>query len=381
MRTSRVSLSQSARHFAFDQGIVLWNERGSRLYVYNGTVRLLVPSLTQGATLGELADILCDAYGVERQRALSDCAALLDHLQSGGLLEGGRDESASADAAGAVEFSGAVPEAGWFTARINGKNIRIGAGAALAEFLRPLFPDPQPRGGAADIEILCRPDGRAWTVTADGKLRAQIDDPAEIAGAILEQVVRALNPEQKWLAFLHAGSVRRNGAAIVLPGASGSGKSTLIGFLAANGFDYLSDDVVPLVAPQGDVVACPLSISLKSGSRGLYPAPPNFELVTLHDRFRTDQLLLPPSSLWETPPTPSRAAVFPKYQPNRPTSFARIAPMDGLARLFNDRVFLGYPLDEASIANFLRWAERTPFYSLQYGELKEAARCLATLTG
>ncbi|MGI8568164.1 MAG: hypothetical protein ACR2KT_03315 [Methylocella sp.] len=125
----------------------------------------------------------------------------------------------------------------------------------------------------------------------------------------------------------------------------------------------------------------PLGHQPEGGSRGLYPAPAGFEAITFPDRFRTDQLLQPPPHLWETPPAPSRAVVFPRYAPNIRTGFAPIAPVDGLARLFTDRVFLGYPLEEARIANFLRWAEQTPFYSLEYGELTEAARCLATLTG
>ncbi|MGH7246594.1 MAG: PqqD family peptide modification chaperone [Pseudomonadota bacterium] len=376
-----MSLSQPVRRFAFGQGVVLWDGWGSRLFVYNDTMRLLCPSLAKGTTIGELAAILVGTYDVDRQRALADAAALLEHLQSEGLLEGSRDERVPPEATGAAELSDADGEIGSFTTRINGTNIRIGAIAATAEFLRPLFPEPQWCGGAAECEILCRPDGRSSLVTVDGGLRARIDDPLEVTGAILEQVIRAVNPAREWLAFLHAGSVRRNGAAIVLPAVSGSGKSTLVGFLASNGFEYLSDDLVPLVAPRGEVAACPLAINLKAGSRGLYPAPAGFEAVTFPDRFRTGQLLLPPPRLWETPPAPPRAIVFPRYAPNIRTGFAPIAPIDGLTRLFGDRVFLGYPLEEARIANFLRWAEQTPFYGLEYSELTEAARCLATLTG
>jgi hypothetical protein len=71
---------------------------------------------------------------------------------------------------------------------------------------------------------------------------------------------------------------------------------------------------VPLIAPEGEVAPCPLSINLKSGSRGLYPVPVGFEAVTLAGRFRTDQMLLPPARLWETAPSPCRAVVFPKYK-------------------------------------------------------------------
>jgi Coenzyme PQQ synthesis protein D (PqqD) len=378
---SRASLSQSVRRFDFDQRTVLWEQQSGGIFVCNDTLLLLLPSLSEGTTVSELAAILAGAYGIEKQRALADCAALLEHLQSEGLLEGSTYESTAAHAKPTQEHSDADREISGFTTRINGRTIQIRASASVASFLRPLFPDPQQGDRAADIEILCRPNGQGGLVTVDGILRTETDDPAEAIGAILEQVVRAVNPAQEWMAFLHAGAVRRNGTAVLLPAPSGCGKSTLVGFLASQGFDYLSDDLVPLTAPHGKVAACPLSINLKAGSRGLYPAPAGFEAVTVHDRFRTDQLLFPSARLWEAPLTPCRAIVFPRYQPNLHTSFAPVAPVDGLARLFGDRVFLGYPLEETRIANFLHWAAETPFYSLEYRELKEAAQCLATLTG
>jgi hypothetical protein len=47
---SRVFLSEAVRHFPFGDGIVLWRNRGSRIYVYNASMRLLYPALLCGAT-------------------------------------------------------------------------------------------------------------------------------------------------------------------------------------------------------------------------------------------------------------------------------------------------------------------------------------------
>jgi hypothetical protein len=384
LQTASVLLSQSVRQLAFGQGIVLWHEGRGGIFVCNSTMLLLLPSLAKGTAAGELAAILCEAYGIEEQQALDDCAALLFQLRKEGLLEGsghGRTHESIPQAMTAHELSDPACPAGGFTTRINGKTIRVSASKAIAEFLRPLFPDTQPGNGAADTEISCRPDGCGAAITVDGLLRAQPTNPDETAGAIIEQVIRAVNPQAEWLAFVHAGAVLRNGTAIVLPAPAGSGKSTLIGYLASHGFDYLADDLVPLIAPRGEVAAWPLAINLKAGSRGLYPAPASFEAVTLQDRFRTDQLLVPPSGVWETPPAPTRAIVFPRYEQNARTSFAPVPPIEGLARLFKDRVFLGYPLKETTVASFLRWAGETPFCSLEYSELAEAAECLVTLTG
>jgi hypothetical protein len=124
-----------------------------------------------------------------------------------------------------------------------------------------------------------------------------------------------------------------------------------------------------------------LAISLKAGSVGLYPVPPAFESKAFPGPSRTAQLLLPPSRLWQTPPAPPCAIVFPQFAAGGSTRFSILPRVEGLARLFNDRVFLGYPLEEKRIANFLSFAEQIPFYSLTYCNLPEAAQCLTTLTG
>lgn len=273
---SRVFLSEAVRHFPFGDGIVLWRNRGSRIYVYNASMRLLYPALLRGATIDELAATLAGCYPAAKACALDDCAFLVEHLQAEGLLECSRfAEVTDPPGAGEPDLDGIQLSA--FRTWINGKSVQISAKPAIAEFLRPLFPAQQVCGDTEDIEILCRPRKDGSLIYVNGKLSAQTDNPAETAGAILEQVMRAIKPESEWLAFLHASSVKRNDAAIVLAGASGSGKSTLAGFLASRGFEYLSDDIVPLIAPRGEVAACSLAINLKAGSLGLYPAPAGFE--------------------------------------------------------------------------------------------------------
>ncbi len=58
---------------------------------------------------------------------------------------------------------------------------------------------------------------------------------------------------------LHAGCVAREGRGVLLAGTSGSGKSTLTAAMVADGWDYLTDDMVFLAAPAGRIVAWGLS--------------------------------------------------------------------------------------------------------------------------
>lgn len=59
---------------------------------------------------------------------------------------------------------------------------------------------------------------------------------------------------------LHAAAAAYNGKALVLPASSGSGKSTFIAWLVANGFKYLTDELILLDGNQLQGIARPIQI-------------------------------------------------------------------------------------------------------------------------
>lgn len=61
---------------------------------------------------------------------------------------------------------------------------------------------------------------------------------------------------------LHAGAVRRGDRCVILPGKSGNGKSTLTAWLVANGWQYLTDELV-FLANDGSVSPWTRPINLK----------------------------------------------------------------------------------------------------------------------
>jgi HprK-related kinase A len=66
--------------------------------------------------------------------------------------------------------------------------------------------------------------------------------------------------------IIHAASVERNGAALILPGPPGSGKSTLCAGLVTRGWRLLSDELTLLEFPTGNIVPLPRPVSLKNAS-------------------------------------------------------------------------------------------------------------------
>jgi len=78
---------------------------------------------------------------------------------------------------------------------------------------------------------------------------------------------------QRYVAPLHAASIARHGAGILLCGASGAGKSTLSFAAACAGWTYLSDDCTWLLAGGSDATAVgkPHQVRLRDDAPVLFP--------------------------------------------------------------------------------------------------------------
>ena len=78
---------------------------------------------------------------------------------------------------------------------------------------------------------------------------------------------------QRYVAPLHAASVARSGAGILLCGASGAGKSTLSFAAACAGWTFLADDCTWLLPGGSDAIAVgrPHQVRLRDDAPGLFP--------------------------------------------------------------------------------------------------------------
>ncbi|MFT7532651.1 MAG: hypothetical protein ACI9FD_003684, partial [Gammaproteobacteria bacterium] len=62
---------------------------------------------------------------------------------------------------------------------------------------------------------------------------------------------------------LHAGVVAKGGAVFAFPANSGAGKSTLVAGLIKRGYQYFSDEIVPLARDTCLATPIPLGICIK----------------------------------------------------------------------------------------------------------------------
>jgi len=88
-------------------------------------------------------------------------------------------------------------------------------------------------------------------------------NPYHLAVILMNEVLYHCIDANRESHALHAGAVTRGDSCIILPGQSGAGKSTLTAWLAAHGYQYLTDELI-FLADDGTITPVTRPISLKS---------------------------------------------------------------------------------------------------------------------
>jgi hypothetical protein len=151
-----------------------------------------------------------------------------------------------------------------------GGSLLIEAPDALRADLEVLFGRPKRPKNLDEIRrIVVREDGEGgFSIDAPFNKSASSLDQPRVLTRLLEEVVRSLVFELESRVALHAGAVGWGNKLALVAGPSGVGKSSFVAWLAANGFDYLSDELVALTE-EGDAEAFLRPLVVKPGSRQL----------------------------------------------------------------------------------------------------------------
>lgn len=192
-----------------------------------------------------------------------------------------------------------------------------------------------------------------------------------------EMITRLIAPAGEQL-IVHAGAVALEEQGILLCGGSGCGKSTLTALLVANGFDYLTDEVVA-IAPSLDVMeGFARSIVLKAGSDIVWQ-----ELERRPHSIRS--LSLPNGVTWLAPHDLGTGSVrhqvqlsfilFIRYQRGANLEITPLSPAESsfqlLQQLANARNLPRLGLSQVSAL-----AQQTPAYRASYGHAADLIRWL-----
>jgi HprK-related kinase A len=163
--------------------------------------------------------------------------------------------------------------------RVGPVSFRIGSAwpEPLAQLAALYAPYPQPFG-IADFTVRLEPE-KPWrrllrpSVAIRGDYTLPDAAPLPLAQGLLAAEM-GMNLQmalgQKRYLLLHAGTVERDGRALLLTGHSGAGKSTLAAMLGEGGWRFLGDEFALLDPDTGLIHPFPRAISLKNQSLALF---------------------------------------------------------------------------------------------------------------
>jgi hypothetical protein len=365
------------RKFSVDGGLLLLDLRSNGLFAYNDTARFAWDLIESGRTAEELETEFERAWDIPRSRARADLGSILRQWHLQGLIDGsgGEPPAAELEPGTAAEFS--VAPSRWASEWIC--TIR---GVAIAFAIEPDLPlvrlflsELETPAARPQIRIEIRGSASTEAVLfRDGLERMRTSDPGLLVGGLWHAVLECIHPNVQWRAVIHGAALARNGVGLALVGRSGSGKTTLATGLVSRGFDYLSDDAVPLSEPDGKIVPWPLPLSIKPGSVSLLASRfPGLENAPTYSTKGIEaRLLTPAAKAWDAAAVKLRTLFFPRFvagaAPNRRT----LSQFEVIQNLLTDRVWLGYPITEARVKSFLDGLNDITAYAISYGTLDDA---------
>ena len=210
----------------------------------------------------------------------------------------------------------------------------VSADPSVASMITALFSHLRIEIGAPDVVWVAGPD----FLVVDGRIIIDGVEGHVVIGGLYKTIYR-LHPTAQWGAMIHAGAAAKMGGSHFF-GTIELWQEHPHGLSRPRGYEYLSDDLVPLMAHGGGVAPFPLPISVKPGSA---PVPAPFYAALVGYLKGQTQFIIQHTS-FIGPARLAKALVFPRYICGASTRFASLSVQEALARLLRDRIYLGSPL-------------------------------------
>jgi Coenzyme PQQ synthesis protein D (PqqD) len=346
-----------------DGGIITVSQNGQHVSLWNETSAFIISSL-KDQTAEEIALTLSAHFQIAYEIALADVQATIANLNKNPKQES-LDQNIFASASFAQKYFD-----------LDGMIFSLHAPMSLLDMMMALWShrECEPSASTVNIEIALLDDFNG-NLKLNGVEKIDHAPIHVLLGGVYQHIVETLHPASQWGAFIHAAAVSKNGNGVILAAQSGSGKSTLTAMLVAAGYEYHSDDMVPLTFRNHKIAAFPLPITVKHGAAKTLA--PLFKNINADEKTLTQHIIQDRSFKAAKPI--AKALVFPKYVKDAATSFEDVSVSDSLLRLFEDRIHFGYPVSVERVQDFVQWLSSVPRKTLVYSKFEEAEQSLSTL--
>ena len=237
--------------------------------------------------------------------------------------------------------------------------------AGLRRIFREML-ESEPTRTVERLEVQWR-DGK-YNVSGITEASIECDSLANTVERLRYEVVLRLIQARSDLLWLHAGAAAYRCSSVMILGAWGRGKSTLVTSLYANGWTYLSDDVIPLDPNSGRAFPFPLTPMVRED--------PGQELPLEHlSEVRKRVVLLRPERVCRDP-VPIRTVVFPVYRRGCHTELLPCSPATAALELLQN--CLNFPSHrEAAVQYVCDLVRKVPAFRLPYSDGRLAAELIA----
>jgi glycosyltransferase involved in cell wall biosynthesis len=382
-----------------EQGLLFCAARGE-IYHLNTAATFVWCKLEDGADWDNVVSGLCDFCDMSAAEAEDALVNLVVHWRGQGVLKSdpssadesplspSRDDAPTA----AAENSVAFPEPDKI---YHERHYRVLERSFCIQFSEPeqlewiaptLTHFEQDKGQSADHLITIVADGGEHHIFVGERLTFVGRRISELAPLIKYQLVRNALDHYDHILNLHAGVVAKGGAVFAFPANSGAGKSTLVAGLIKRGYQYFSDEIVPLARDTCLATPIPLGICIKDTAfptlQVLYPEILHQPLHNREDGRRAIYLPPPKDSIasYKNPLAISHI-VFPHYEPGAATSLTPVTRVEAFARVLEQCVSIPKPLTLADASALVNWIEQVQCYDMISGSLDAAMDQIDGLLG
>jgi uncharacterized Tic20 family protein len=215
-------------------------------------------------------------------------------------------------------------------------------------------------------------------IVKDGCVLDQVETESYAVQMISLHIVDMVCKYHDWLVILHAGGVCWQGSGVIFPALGGSGKTTLTAALIKDDFQYINDDVIPVIRDTEELVCLSTSLSIKSGSWTLLQSryPELKSLEVFGDQEPRIKYLSPPLLEKAQVAVYAKHIVLPNYQAGAVAELELLSPVLALQAIIEGESLLHLPLDKQDIAALIKWIESLTCHRLTYDKLDPAVALL-----
>lgn len=216
----------------------------------------------------------------------------------------------------------------------------------------------------------------AIRVNGENKKCLSADEPGQIKRLLYIELSNFFYDKNhnEWIAFLHGSAVTRNDKVLVLTSEGGSGKSTMAAMLQLHGFEFFSDDFIPVATTTGKVFPFPAALCLKNNAIELIES--QGLKLNRNSNGSSAYVKYSPKDM-QTQSCRMNKVVFIKYNPKVDLEFNSVSVLEALY-YFLQEAWVGDDMKRAR--KFISWFSKLQFYSLEYGNTTKAIEILTKLT-